>query len=118
VTVVPLLAYLFIRKENLPEAKETSLQRWYTPALQWALKHRAVVLAVAGVLFAGSMFLLARQPRTLLPEMGEPRISVSVDLPDTSTMSETTALVAEFEKSLAGWRTWARSRAKSARSAA
>jgi HAE1 family hydrophobic/amphiphilic exporter-1 len=29
VTVVPLLAYLLIRKENLPEAKETtSLQRW------------------------------------------------------------------------------------------
>ncbi len=34
VTVVPLLAYLFIRKENLPEVKETGLQRWYTPALQ------------------------------------------------------------------------------------
>ncbi|MBN1139407.1 MAG: efflux RND transporter permease subunit, partial [Anaerolineae bacterium] len=100
VTVVPLLAYLFIRRENLPEAKETSLQRWYTPALHWALKHRAVILAVAGVLFAGSMLLLARQPRALLPEMGEPRISVAVDLPEGATMSETAALVAEFEQSL------------------
>ena len=102
VTVVPLLAYLFIRKENLPEVKETSLQRWYTPALQWALKHRAVILAVAGVMFAGSMFLLARQPRALMPEMGEPRISVSVDLPEGATMAETAALVAGFEQSLQG----------------
>ncbi len=102
VTVVPLLAYLLIRKENLPEVKETNLQRWYTPALQWALKHRAVVLLVAGVLFAGSMFLLARQPRALMPEMGEPRISVSVDLPEGAAMSETAVLVAEFEQSLEG----------------
>jgi multidrug efflux pump subunit AcrB len=100
VTVVPLLAYLFIRKENLPEAKETTLQRWYTPALQWALKHRAVVLAVAGVLFAGSMFLLTQLPRALMPEMGEPRISVAIDLPEGAAMSETAALVAEFEQSL------------------
>jgi HAE1 family hydrophobic/amphiphilic exporter-1 len=102
VTVVPLLAYLFIRRENLPEAKETGLQRWYTPALHWALKHRAAVLAVAGVLFAGSMLLLARQPRALMPDMGAPRISVSADLPEGATMSETAALVAEFEKSLDG----------------
>jgi HAE1 family hydrophobic/amphiphilic exporter-1 len=102
VTVVPLLAYLFIRRENLPEAKETRLQRWYTPALRWALKHRAVVLAVAGVLFAGSMLLLARQPRALMPDMGEPRISVAIDLPNGATMSETAASVAEFEKSLDG----------------
>lgn len=102
VTVVPLMAYLFIRKENLPEVKETTLQRWYTPALHWALKHRAVILAVAAVLFAGSMFLLARQPRALMPEMGEPRISVAIDLPESATMSETAALVAEFEQSLDG----------------
>jgi multidrug efflux pump subunit AcrB len=102
VTVVPLLTYLLIRKENIPEPKETSLQRWYTPALQWALRHRAVILAIAGVLFAGSMLLLAQQPRALMPEMGEPRISVNVDLPEGATMSETVALAAEFEQSLEG----------------
>ena len=102
VTVVPLLAYLFIRRENLPEAKETGLQRGYTPALHWALKHRAAVLAIAGVLFTGSMFLLARQPRALMPDVGEPRISVAVDLADGTTMSETAASVALFEKSLDG----------------
>ena len=63
VTIVPLLAYLFIRKEHLPEEKETTLQRGYTPVLSWALKHKASTLAIAAVLFMASMYLLARQPR-------------------------------------------------------
>jgi HAE1 family hydrophobic/amphiphilic exporter-1 len=99
---VPVLAYLFIRKEHLPEEKETALQRWYTPALQWALKHRAIVLAVSAILFVGSMFLLSGQPQALLPDMGEPQITVSVDLPNGTTMSETADLVAEYETAVAG----------------
>jgi HAE1 family hydrophobic/amphiphilic exporter-1 len=102
VTVVPVLAYLFIRKEHLPEEKETTLQRWYTPVLEWALKHRAIVLAIAGLLLFGSMFLLSGQPRALLPDLGEPRISVNVDLPNGTTMSETAALVADYETEVAG----------------
>ena len=101
VTIVPVLAYLFIRKEHLPEERETAMQRWYTPALEWALKHRAIVLAIAAVLFVGSMFLLSQQPQAMLPDMGEPRITVNVDLPNGTTMSETVALVAEFEAEVA-----------------
>jgi multidrug efflux pump subunit AcrB len=102
VTIVPLLAYLLIRKEHLPDEKETALQRWYTPALEWALKHRAIVLAIAALLFVGSMFLLAQQPQAMLPDMGEPQISVSVNLPNGTTMAETADLVAEYEASVAG----------------
>ncbi len=102
VTIVPVLAYLFIRKEHLPEEKETALQRWYTPALKWALKHRAIVLVVAALLLFGSMFLLSQQPQSLLPEMGEPRISVSVDLPDGTTMAETATLVEQYETAVTG----------------
>jgi HAE1 family hydrophobic/amphiphilic exporter-1 len=102
VTIVPLLAYLLIRKEHLPDEKETALQRWYTPVLKWALKYRALVLVLAGLLFVGSMFLLVQQPQALLPEMGEPQITASVDLPNGTSMSETVALVAEFEAALTG----------------
>ncbi len=101
VTIVPVLAFMFIRKEHLPEEKETTMQRWYTPALEWALKHRAIVLAIAAVLFVGSMFLLSQQPQAMLPDMGEPRITVNVDLPNGTTMSETVDLVAEFEAEVA-----------------
>ena len=102
VTIVPLLAYLFIRKEHLPEEKEMALQRWYTPVLQWALRHRAWVLIIAGLLFVGSGYLLAERPQALLPNMGEVQVSVSVDLPNGTTMAETAELVSRFEASLDG----------------
>jgi multidrug efflux pump subunit AcrB len=102
VTVVPLLAYLFIRREHLPEEKETALQRWYTPGLRWALRHRAIVLVVAGLFFVGSGYLLAQQPRALLPDLGEVQISVNVDLPSGITMAETADLVSQFEAAMDG----------------
>jgi HAE1 family hydrophobic/amphiphilic exporter-1 len=101
VTIVPLLAFLFIRKEHLPTEAETVLQKAYTPLLQWALKNRVLTLVVAGVLLAGSMVLLSQRPRAFLPSMGEVRITVSVDLPNGATMAETDAKVAEFERELA-----------------
>jgi len=101
ITIVPTLAFLFIRKEQLPEEQESKLQRWYTPILRWALNHRAITLIVALVLFLGSMALLAQRPRAFMPEMGEPQISIQVDLPNGIAMADTDAVVAEFETQLA-----------------
>jgi multidrug efflux pump subunit AcrB len=100
VTIVPLLAYLFIRKEHLPEEKETTLQRGYTPVLSWALKHKASTLAIAAVFFMASMYLLARQPRAFMPSFGEQQLSVTVTMPDGTGMAETNAFVAGFETKL------------------
>jgi multidrug efflux pump subunit AcrB len=102
VTIVPTLAFLFIRKEQLPEGRETKLQTWYTPILRWALSHRAITLITALALFLGSMALLVQRPRAFLPEMGEPQITIQVDLPNGITMAETDASVAEFESELSG----------------
>lgn len=101
VTVVPLLAYLFIRKQHLPAEAETSLQRAYTPLLQWALGHRGPTLAIAGALFAGSLVLLSQRPQAFLPELGEAQITSTVSLPDGTAMAETDRMVAEFESELA-----------------
>jgi HAE1 family hydrophobic/amphiphilic exporter-1 len=101
VTIVPLLAFMFIRKEQLPTEAETVVQRVYTPILEWALKNRLLTLLIAGVLLAGSMVLLGQRPRAFLPSMGEVRITVSVDLPNGVTMAETDAKVAEFENEVA-----------------
>jgi multidrug efflux pump subunit AcrB len=100
VTIVPLLAYLFIHKENLPEEKETVLQRGYTPVLRWALKNKASTLAIATVLFLASMYLLARQPRAFMPNFGEQQLSVTVTMPEGTGMVETNAQVAGFETKL------------------
>ena len=101
VTVIPVLAFMFIRKEHLPEEKETTIQRWYTPILKWALDHRLVTLLIAGALFVGSMALMSTLPRAFLPDFGEVEITASVSLPEGTTMTETSDLVADFESGVA-----------------
>ncbi|MBW8012935.1 MAG: efflux RND transporter permease subunit [Chloroflexi bacterium] len=100
VTIVPLLAFMFIRKEHLPEERETGLQKFYTPILEWSLKHRGLTLLFAALLFFGSMFLLAQRPRAFLPNMGEVSISASIDLPNGTSMEETLEKVISFEDAL------------------
>lgn len=97
ITVVPVLAFLFIRKEHMPEGKETWLQRTYTPMLKWALGHRFWTVVIAAVLFLGSLGLMMLRPRAFIPAMGEPSITVTVNLPNGTKMAETDTRVREFE---------------------
>ena len=100
ITIIPVLAFLFIRKDQLPDERETAIQRSYTPVLKWALRNRALTLAIAGVFLIGSLFLLSQRPRAFLPDFGEPQITVAVDLSNENTMADTDALALEFEKKL------------------
>lgn len=102
ITIVPLLAFLFIRKEHLPEEKETSIQRAYTPVLKWTLNHKGTSLAIAGLLLIGSVYIIGSRPQAFLPNFGEVRVSATVDLPSEYTMADTDALVMEFEEVILG----------------
>jgi len=97
ITVVPILAYLFVRQEHMPETQETWMQRNYTPLLKWALGHRLWTLVIASALFLGSLWLLGQRPQAFIPSLGEPTLNVAVDLPNGTTMAETDALVSELE---------------------
>jgi hydrophobic/amphiphilic exporter-1 (mainly G- bacteria), HAE1 family len=97
ITVVPALTYLLIRQEHIPEARETTMQRWYTPALLWTLRNRGLTLAIALLIFLSSLFLLAQLPQSFIPAIGEPTINVGVDLPAGTSMAATDAAVSEFE---------------------
>jgi len=101
ITVVPVLAFLFIRKEHMPAADENWMQRAYTPLLKWSLGHRFWTLVIAALLFAGSLWLLGQRPQAFLPSMGEPTLNVTVDMPNGAKMAETDALVRELEAFLA-----------------
>jgi HAE1 family hydrophobic/amphiphilic exporter-1 len=97
ITVVPALTYLLIRKENIPEERETAMQRWYTPALEWALQHRFVTMLIAALIFVSSLFLLGQLPQSFIPGLGEPTVNVTVSLPPGTGMAETNGLVEELE---------------------
>jgi multidrug efflux pump subunit AcrB len=100
ITIVPALAYLFIRKEHLPEEKETGMQKAYTPILEKALRNKGATLAIAAVIFLGSLFILGTRPKAFLPDFGEVQISTSVALPDDTKMADTDSLVMKFEEAL------------------
>ena len=97
ITVVPALTYLLIRKENIPDERETAMQRWYTPSLEWALQHRFVTMLIATLIFAGSLLLLGQLPQSFIPGFGEPTINVTVSLPPGTGMVETNELVETLE---------------------
>lgn len=100
ITVVPALTSLFINKNNIPEERETSMQRWYTPMLEWALTHRALTLLGSVIIFAGSLYLLTLLPQSFIPALGEPTINVSIELPNGTSILETNEAVAQFEEEI------------------
>lgn len=101
ITVVPVMAYLFISGDEVSEeAHEGGLERLYVPVLRWALKtplNKAIVLIVAFASFIFGAALFATRPTTFLPGLGEPQITVSVNLPAGTKIVETNEKVETLE---------------------
>lgn len=97
ITVVPALTFLFIRKKNIPEERETFLQRGYTPVLEWTLAHRWLTMLFSALIFAGSVFLLGQLPNSFIPGLGEPAVAVTIGMPAGMEIADTNELVEEFE---------------------
>jgi multidrug efflux pump subunit AcrB len=95
ITVVPLLAYLFIDKATLPEAHESRMERGYRRIIAWALDHRWAVLGIATVAFVAGVFLLTQLPAAFLPSFGEPTVTISVNLPQAIDGEPTTIAVTD-----------------------
>ncbi|MCB0019713.1 MAG: efflux RND transporter permease subunit, partial [Anaerolineales bacterium] len=102
ITVVPVLTMLLIRPEHIPEHKETRLQRWYTPTLEWSLNHRLVTLGLTLIVFVASVFLLGTLPQSFIPSLGEPTVNITVELPAGTKMAETDEMVRQFEAEVLG----------------
>ncbi len=103
ITVVPVLAYLLLDEREISGEHESWLERLYLPALHWSLdqpSHRVIVLIAAAVTFIFGMVLFAGRPQAFLPSFGEPQISVSINLPSGTKITDTNALVEQFETML------------------
>ncbi len=74
-----------------------ALAQAYEPSLRWALRHRAVVLIVAGALFAASVGSLRFLGTELIPEMSQGDLLVNVTLPPGTPLEETSTVLAEME---------------------
>jgi HAE1 family hydrophobic/amphiphilic exporter-1 len=101
ITVVPVMAYLFIDSSEIAEEEHHGLlERLYVPSLRWALSSgftKALVLVVAFVSLVVGGALFATRPTSFLPSLGEPQITVSVNMPAGTKIIETNAKVVELE---------------------
>jgi multidrug efflux pump subunit AcrB len=107
ITVVPLLAYLFINKESLPEDDHSRMEHGYRRVIEWSLAHRWLVMGIATLAFVLGMFVLSQRPTAFLPSFGEPTISIDVTLPKTTndrptTIADTDVTVRRLEDYLIG----------------
>ncbi|HEX6201701.1 MAG TPA: efflux RND transporter permease subunit [Thermoanaerobaculia bacterium] len=81
-TVTPVLCSLLLARAAVLERPEPwllrALHRAYRPSLDWALAHRAVVLATAAVLAVAAAAVLPFLGRSFLPPFHEGSLTVSV----------------------------------------
>ena len=104
VTVVPMLAKYTIagRVKVEPEkrAGDTRIGRIYTPILTWSLRHRWTTLAIAGLLFVGSLALTPFLNVAFLPDSSENIVTVSVDALPGETQETVLARAIQVEELL------------------
>jgi HAE1 family hydrophobic/amphiphilic exporter-1 len=101
-TVVPVLAYWFmaspggsrrdpeeVRAAALARERRNPLQRAYVPVIRWTTRHRVITLALAFLVFAGSMSLVPRLETNFLDDTGQNTLTIDQELPAGSSLQTT-----------------------------
>ncbi len=109
-TVIPVLAYWFmdtpsgperdaeeIRAEAVARERRGLLQRAYVPLIRWTTRHRAITLAAAFLVFAGSMGLLPRLETNLLGDTGQNILRIEQEMPAGSSLQTMDEAAREVE---------------------
>lgn len=95
-TLVPAMASGMLRKEK--QAKHSVMEKMlarYKKLAAWSLDHKAVVLAAALILLVVTAVMSLSGGFIFMPEMDMPNVSLSVTMPEGSTMEEASALADE-----------------------
>ncbi|MFO7611608.1 MAG: efflux RND transporter permease subunit [Clostridia bacterium] len=100
-TLVPMIASKTLRADKSKHHQVISaLTRFYSGALGWSLKRRALVLVIALLVFGGSVYGVLGMGMEYFPESDQGQLSVSVELPKGSDYKDTVAIVSEIEEIL------------------
>lgn len=102
VTLVPLLCYLLLgstkQKSVKPQGSgatpitEKPLSRVYRSSLNFLITHRWAGIALTVVICIVSVLSVSQAGMELIPEMDEGQVSVTVSMPNGSTMEDTAAI--------------------------
>ncbi|MBP0726532.1 efflux RND transporter permease subunit [Bacillus sp. RG28] len=99
-TVVPLLAKIFLLKITHNEPKKTFLQKAYARTLSWVLHHRTITLIMALVIFIGSLGLIPLIPKNFLPEEKSLSYTLTGDLPIGTSLNKANVAAKNIENIL------------------
>ena len=109
-TAVPVMAAYLIKPGDLPEGAgegtddadaDTWMQRAYTPALRWSLRHKAVTLLAALIATIAGFGLVAFIPVNLFPTGADRFLNIVMTLPPGTPAQETLAQVESVESAVA-----------------
>jgi len=102
--VVPTLSNFLVsgKVKGKVKVSETWYQKLYTPALKWALGHRALTLIIAAVLFVASLGLLPVIGTSFISGMGEEQLVVQIQMPPGTDIGVTSTVAAQVEALLVG----------------
>lgn len=103
-TVVPMMASKMLKTPQAQkvDAAKAKLEKKgvYAKSIQWALNHRIIVLLITVVMLGASGFALTKVGTEFLPPTDEGFVSVSVKLPNGSSVAATDKIVKEIEGEL------------------
>lgn len=100
-TVVPVLASLLLGKVSHEDPwLPRKLLGLYRPALDWALGHERIVLAVAGVLLLATVGVYTLIGKTFMPVMDEGAVIVQLEKLPSITLDESLRLDRRIEAAL------------------
>ena len=102
ITLVPLLCYFLLGSTKQQSIKpqgsgatpitEKPLSRAYRSSLNFLITHRWAGVALTAVICIVSVLSVSQAGMELIPEMDEGQVSVSVSMPNGSTMEDTAAI--------------------------
>jgi HAE1 family hydrophobic/amphiphilic exporter-1 len=108
-TIVPVLAYWFLKAPKATGVKESAedeldkpnaLQRAYLPALAWTVRNPIVTLGAAAAILAGTVGLVSITPTNFVGDQGQNTVSVRQTLPAGSNLATIDAAAGIVEEAL------------------
>ncbi|KPQ14128.1 MAG: RND-type heavy metal efflux pump permease component CzcA [Algoriphagus marincola HL-49] len=107
-TYVPVASSLFLKTKPLGPKNISVrfigfLNRFYEPALSFALSHRKLVLITAGILLLGSIWVFSRMGAEFVPTLDEGDFVIQPVLKTGTTLTNTVETITAIEKILKGF---------------
>ncbi|MFZ1702848.1 MAG: efflux RND transporter permease subunit, partial [Saprospiraceae bacterium] len=109
VTIIPFLSSILLKaheKDSHAEgnyffrAFRTYINTPYQNLLTWCMKHPAITLMAAGVLFASSLLLVPKLGFSLFPESEKPILTIDIETEPGTNLAHTDKVVRTLEKQI------------------